>query len=461
MQTRATVGVIAAALVALLLGGCASGGGLFRDRDDRDEAARLLIEREADKERALLEAEAEAEAARREKDERAEKAQREADEDAERRKREEAADSEQERRHRRELKEAEHDAKIRELHRGSRAPAPEVERHQIALEKAAAADTERAHELSYCAHSSGTYKQFDECRNERVHRLELKARATDSDVTKMFGLLPHSAADAYISGDATRGEWEAVKRAVVAEDVANQAYNDAGRAFFAAAHASDDALRRWHAAPGESFLAAAHASDDALRNHWRPDPSHSDADEAAAFLAARRRADAAEKHLLGKIRAWADAQVTTADAMRALAVKTRAALEADPAALDSACRDALCAATVNEVVEVAEQIIAEVQRAETTADAIEAAEQIIAEMQRAETETTNAAAQNAQPESGVQCWIDAAPSHSRRQCVVMQDRGRSVVYPGRVAPSVQTQEQRRAPPKKRRGPRKPARPSFR
>ncbi|MDD9872588.1 MAG: hypothetical protein OXU65_03655 [Deltaproteobacteria bacterium] len=349
------------------------------------------------------------------------------------------------------------------------------------MEKAAAADTERAHELSYCAHSSGTYKQFDECRNERVHRLELKARATDSDVTKMFGLLPHSAADAYISGDATRGEWEAVKRAVVAEDVANQAYNDAGRAFFAAAHASDDALRRWHAAPGESFLAAAHASDDALRNHWRPDPSHSDADEAAAFLAARRRADAAEKHLLGKIRAWADAQVTTADAMRALAVKTRAALEADPAALDSACRDALCAATVNEVVEVAEQIIAEVQRAETTADAIEvseqiiaevqraettadaieAAEQIIAEMQRAETETTNAAAQNAQPESGVQCWIDAAPSHSRRQCVVMQDRGRSVVYPGRVAPSVQTQEQRRAPPKKRRGPRKPARPSFR
>ena len=430
MQTRATVGVIAAALVALLLGGCASGGGLFRDRDDRAEAARLLLQRQADEERALREDEAEAEEAQRALDERERQALQEQDEDAERRKREESEDLQQERRHRRELKEAEHDAKIRELHRGSRAPAPEVERHQIALEKAAAARTEYAHELSHCAHSSGTYKQFDECRNERVHRLELKAIATDSDVAKMFGLLPFSAADAYVFGDATRGELEAVKRAMVAEDVANQAYNDAGRAFFDAAHASDDALDAWRAAPGESFFAAAHASDDELRNRWRPDPSHSDADEAAAFLAARRRADAAEKHLLEKIRAWADAVVTIADAMRALVVKARAALEADPAAF-------------------------------TVDEAIEAAEQIIAEVQRAETETTNAAAQNAQPESGVQCWIDAAPSHSRRQCVVMQDRGRSVVYPGRVAPSVQTQEQRRAPPKKRRGPRKPARPSFR
>ena len=133
MQHRAAVGVIAAALVALLLGGCASsGGGAFRDRSERDEAARLLLQREAEKERALREAEAEAEAARREKDERAEKAQREADEDAERRKREEAADYEQERRHRRELKEAEHDAKIRELHKGSAAPPPDTAWERLA-----------------------------------------------------------------------------------------------------------------------------------------------------------------------------------------------------------------------------------------------------------------------------------------------------------------------------------------
>lgn len=122
MQTRAAVGVMMAA--ALFLGGCAGGGGLFRDRDERDDAARLLLQRQADEEAALREDEAEAEAAREAQDKRALKALQEQDEDAERRKREEAEDLQQERRHRRERKEAEHDAKIRELHRGSRAPKP-------------------------------------------------------------------------------------------------------------------------------------------------------------------------------------------------------------------------------------------------------------------------------------------------------------------------------------------------
>jgi len=98
------------------------GGGLFRDRDDRDEAARLLIEREADKERALQQSEDEAEEAQRALDERERQALQEQDEDAERRKREESEDLQQERRHRRELKEAEHDAKLQELYRGSAAP---------------------------------------------------------------------------------------------------------------------------------------------------------------------------------------------------------------------------------------------------------------------------------------------------------------------------------------------------
>jgi len=76
------------------------GGGLFRDRDDRDEAARLLIEREADKERALQQSEDEAEEAQRALDERERQALQEQDEDAERRKREESEDLQQERRHR-------------------------------------------------------------------------------------------------------------------------------------------------------------------------------------------------------------------------------------------------------------------------------------------------------------------------------------------------------------------------
>ena len=283
--------------------GCGrGGGGAFRDSSERDEAARLLLQREAEKERALREAEAEAEAARREKDERAEKAQREADEDAERRKREEAADSEQERRHRRELKEAEHDAKIRELHKGSAAPPPEVERYLIAFEKAAAAATEYAHELSYCAHSSETKVQWDECYDERVRRLVLRYNAADADAAKAHELLP--------SGDkarivfATREEVLENSRANGARKAAIQALLDTDGTYTAAARAHNDALAAWRAAP-----------------------SHSDADEAAAFYAAERRVEAAGKRDIEKVRAWADAAVADADAHRAWAAKIRALVE--------------------------------------------------------------------------------------------------------------------------------------
>ncbi|MDD9801974.1 MAG: hypothetical protein OXU53_05380 [Deltaproteobacteria bacterium] len=287
MQTRAAVGVIAAALVALLLGGCASGGGLFRDRGDRAEAARLLLQREADKERALREAEAEAEAARREKDERAEKAQREADEDAERRKREEAADAEQERRHRRELKEAEHDAKIRELHKGSAAPPPEVERYLIAIEKAAAAVTEWAHELSYCAHSSETSKQFDECYEEqRVHRLELKANAAYSDAEEAFDLFP-----ANIRGILDEGidDWGAVI----------------------------DARQR---AKLGGFI---------LYEFERGRPTFYDSLVAGGVV---RPPDRTEESRMEAARRWADLAVGVAVAQRAVEARGRAAVEANPAA---------------------------------------------------------------------------------------------------------------------------------
>ena len=300
MQTRAVV--VGMVVAALWLGGCAGGGGLFRDRDDRAEAARLLLQRQADEEAALLEDEAEAEAAREAQNKRALQALQEADEDAERRKREEAADSEQERRHRRELKEAEHDAKIRELHKGSAAPPPDVERHLIAVEKLAAAQTEYAHELSYCSHSSETAVQQDECYEERVRRLLLKFSAADADAAKALELLP--------SGDGRRiylamgEEILEVSRADDAEDEAWQAsldtagtYDDAGRAY-------NDALAAWRAAP-----------------------SHSNADEAAAFHAAKRRWEAADKRSMEATRAWADAAVASADARRAIAAKLRAVVE--------------------------------------------------------------------------------------------------------------------------------------
>jgi len=306
MQNRAAVGVIAAALAALLIGGCAGGGGgAFRDRGERDEAARLLLQREAEKERALREAEAEAEAARREKDERAEKAQREADEDAERRKREEAADAEQERRHRRELKEAEHDAKIRELHKGSAAPPPEVERYLIAMDKAAATYTEWAHELSLCAHSSETFEQWDECYDGRVRRLQLKANAANSDAAKAIRLMT-----------------AASRRIIYVVDARNAA---AVVAYNAAVDAVNAALNAYNAAV-DARNAAAEAHNDAL-DAWRAAPSHSDADEAAAFYAAKRRFEAAGKRQLEAARAWADAAVARADAQRARAAAGRAGVE--------------------------------------------------------------------------------------------------------------------------------------
>jgi len=303
MQTRAAAVVMLAA--ALLIGGCAGGGGgAFRDRGERDEAARLLLQREAEKERALREAEAEAEAARREKDERAEKAQREADEDAERRKREEAADAEQERRHRRELKEAEHDAKIRELHKGSAAPPPEVERYLIAKDKDAAAETEWAHELSYCAHSSETIKQWNECYDERVHRLLLKRNAADSDAWKAWRLMTAASRRRIVDDDAVAASSAALNAAVDAFAAAIEARNAADDTRNAAVDAHNDALVAWRAAP-----------------------SHSDADEAAAFYAAKRRLEAADKRLLEMKRAWADAAVAAADASRAWAATLRAAVE--------------------------------------------------------------------------------------------------------------------------------------
>lgn len=295
MQIRTAVVMMAA---ALLLGGCTSGGDLFRDRSERGEAARLLLQREADKERALREAEAEAEAARREKDERAEKAQREADEEAERRKREEAADLEQERRHRRERKEAEHDAEIRELHKGSAAPAPGVERYLIAMDKWAAARTEYAHELSYCVHSSETPGQLNECYKERVHRLDLKADAAEADAWKAGELMPGGNANVNAIHHATR------------------------RGVFGEVLRADSA--RLHAEFGLARSEAYQAYDDALAA-WRAAPSHSDADEVAAFHAAKRR-------LFEANRAWADAAVAEADARRAWAAAMRAAVEANPAA---------------------------------------------------------------------------------------------------------------------------------
>jgi len=290
-------------VAALWLGGCAGGGGLFRDRDERDDAARLLLQRQADEEAALLEDEAEAEAAREAQNKRALQALQEADEDAERRKREEAADSEQERRHRRELKEAEHDAKIRELHKGSAAPPPEVERYLIATEKAAAALTEWAHELSYCAHSSKTLKQWNECYDERVHRLLLKQNAADADAYKAFNLLP--------PGDGSR-----IVLATREEDLEVSRANGASNAAFQASLAAFQG----------TYNDAVRAHNDALVA-WRAAPSHSNADEAAAFHAAKRRFKAAEKRHIEKRRAWADAEVAAADAHRALAAKVRAVVE--------------------------------------------------------------------------------------------------------------------------------------
>jgi len=283
MQIRALVVMVAA---ALLLGGCAGDGGLFRDRDERDAAARLLLQRQANEEAALLEDEAEAEAAREAQNKRALQALQEADEDAERRKREEAADFEQERRHRRELKEAEHDAKIRELHKGSAAPPPEVERNLIAGEKYAAAYTEWAHELSYCARSSETVEQAYECRNERERRLRLKQRAAGADATNSFGRALESLSPQQRLEFPNAGEY--VQRAAEESNVAGQAAN-------AAVDAYNDAVRAWHRRPS----------------------SH----------AAKRRYEAAQERLLEAVRRYADAEVTLADEWRAAVAKKRAIVE--------------------------------------------------------------------------------------------------------------------------------------
>jgi len=324
MQNRAVVGVIAAALAALLIGGCAGGsGGAFRDRGERDEAARLLLQREA---------EAEAEAARREKDERAEKAQREADEDAERRKREEAADAEQERRHRRELKEAEHDAKIRELHRGSRAPAPKIERYLIAIEKAAAAQTEYAHELSYCAHSSRTTEQWDECYGKRVlHRLLLKANATRSDAEKAFDLIPANILDILNAGNRFLGMWNEVYDAEHSRKMSHDMYK----------------YQR-----GLSSLVGSLMDTGVIV------PSPGDRTDEARMKAARE---------------WAGSAVAEAEAIRDMAAKSRAVIEATPAAFTGA--GATSAAAQNAQPAKAPQ---NADAADWQAEAIEAAKQIAA-----------------------------------------------------------------------------------
>jgi len=295
--------ILAALVAALVLGGtvgCTGGGGAFRDSSERAEAARLLLQREADKERALREAEAEAEAARREKDERAEKAQREADEDAERRKREEAADAEQERRHRRELKEAEHDAKIRELHRGSRAPAPDVERYLIAIDKAAAAQTEYAHELSYCAHSSETIKQFDECYEEqRVLRLELKANATRRDTEKAFDLMPANIRDILYAENVARG--------FISSGIWKEVYD------------------------AEFITMQKHES----YKYQRGLPTYFDP-LIAGGVVVPSPGDRTEEARMKAARVWAGSAVAEAGAIRDMAAKSRAVIEATPAAFTGA-----------------------------------------------------------------------------------------------------------------------------
>jgi len=476
------------------------GGGLFRDRDDRDEAARLLIEREADKERALQQSEDEAEEAQRALDERERQALQEQDEDAERRKREESEDLQQERRHRRELKEAEHDAKLQELYRGSAAPktpeklpqhwleyfsadekagyalidagkaaqiiavaltypagsndadwenwgtawdallsaernseaawlkagmsAPEpegelflhissvvyggmggsqetiwdspveeikalqvsisevfsgaikkgspssqdrvalrskflelgieaerlgqislrwnammqaaftpetiaevmqrvadMERYLIAIEKAAAAHTEYAHELSYCAHSSSSSVQYDECYDERVHRLSLKTNAAHSDARKAATLLDES--DSSAIHVAARGEIEALSRAWDATVVALRAHNDAASTY-------NDALAAWEE-------------------------------------------EEEEERFLDTTRAWADAAVAVADATRAVTVKLRAAVEADT--VEFMVAGATSSAAQNAQPAKAPQ---NADAADWQAEAIEAAKQIAA-----------------------------------------------------------------------------------
>jgi len=99
MQTRAMVLGMAA---ALLLGGCAGSDGLFRNQEERLEAARLLLQQQAGKESALREIE-----------EARLQAQREAEEDRERA-----------RRHRVQREEAEHQRALREVYQGDEALPP-------------------------------------------------------------------------------------------------------------------------------------------------------------------------------------------------------------------------------------------------------------------------------------------------------------------------------------------------
>lgn len=293
MQTRAVVGIVAA---ALLLAGCAGSGGLFRDRSEQAEAARLLQQRQADEEAALREAEAEAEAARERERKRALQAQQEAEEEADRRKRDEAADLEQERRHRRERKEAEHDAELRELYRGTQAPAklpPELENYLNAFDRNAAALTEAARIVSECS-LPDTVREQKECKRRLRQDWAIeKSNEADADAAAAIGMIPQGAALALWwrlqeteESKATHATSAAIIKAQDERNAAREIYNDAVDAYNAA-------------------------------------PAHSDADEGAVMAAAWRKARAAQRRL---------AKAGTADAAAWRAKATRARLIITPEA---------------------------------------------------------------------------------------------------------------------------------
>ena len=150
--------------------------------------------------------------------------------------------------------------------------------------------------------------QLGECYDE-VHRLQLKKEAAAADAAKALELLP---------SDKERNGSAMLKLKGILEDLRKA---DGLEGSIMLALASEDY------SDTDAILDDAHrAVTDALAA-WRAAPSHSDADEAAAFYAANRRFEAAEKRLIEKHRAKADALVAAAAAKRARAAGARSFVE--------------------------------------------------------------------------------------------------------------------------------------